>query len=216
MKKFIIAIAAVVLVATVSNSFAQNWGLWDADRSWIGLNQNSTTNYWSVWNTTTGTFDNTALGTYSNTSTLNISAYDIKVWKDTANGGDVTGGTFYWTVYSGARPGTPSFSSISLGFIENISTNGSVVNQKWGFSGGTTSILANPNVSFSGNNNYTFEFYVQVNGGNNPAGSLYDNNGGAADNYTATFSTIPEPSTYALLALSAAGFGGYVIRRRRR
>lgn len=28
--------------------------------------------------------------------------------------------------------------------------------------------------------------------------------------------TVPEPSTYALLVLSAAGFGGYVVRRRRR
>ena len=33
------------------------------------------------------------------------------------------------------------------------------------------------------------------------------------DNFTVT---IPEPSTYALLALSAVAFGGYVIRRRRR
>jgi hypothetical protein len=27
---------------------------------------------------------------------------------------------------------------------------------------------------------------------------------------------IPEPSTYAMLALAGAGFAGYVIRRRRR
>lgn len=88
--------------------------------------------------------------------------------------------------------------------------------QQWGFSGNTTSILAAPAVSFtSGLKNYTFEFYVQVNG-TTPDTSVYDNNGGAASNYTATFSTIPEPSTYALLALSAMGLGGYVIRRRRR
>ncbi len=31
-----------------------------------------------------------------------------------------------------------------------------------------------------------------------------------------TFNTVPEPSTYAMLALAGAGFAGYVIRRRRR
>jgi len=30
------------------------------------------------------------------------------------------------------------------------------------------------------------------------------------------FNTVPEPSTYAMLALAGAGFAGYVIRRRRR
>ena len=32
----------------------------------------------------------------------------------------------------------------------------------------------------------------------------------------ATFQTIPEPSTYALIAMSAVALGGYVVRRRRR
>ncbi len=210
MKKILLAIAAVALLATASKTFAQDqWGLWDGDRSWIGLNQNGTTNYWSVWNAGTGTFDNTALGTYSNSSTLNINAYDVKTWK--GGTGDVTGGTLNWTVYTtGSRPGSITWSSIPISFLQDLGSG----NQKWGFTGGTTSILSHSNVSFTGSNNYTFEFYVQVTGAN-PA-AQYDNNGGAADNYTATFTTVPEPSTYALLALSAAGFSGYVIRRRRR
>jgi len=31
-----------------------------------------------------------------------------------------------------------------------------------------------------------------------------------------SFTAVPEPSTYAMLALAGAGFAGYVIRRRRR
>lgn len=208
MKKFLFAIAATALMATASESFAA-WGLFDLDRSWIGINQNGTTNYSTVWNGGTGTFNGTALGTYSNTSTLQISSYDVKTFKN--SGDNVTGGTFFWTVYTtGSRPGSPTFSSINLNFIENIGGGG---DQKWGFANNTTSILSAPAVSFAGNNNYTFEFYVQVDG---TGGSQYDNNNNNPSNYSATFTTVPEPSTYALLALSAAGFGGYVIRRHRR
>lgn len=212
MKKLLTALAVVALVATASKSMAQNWGLWDGDRSYIGINQNGTTNFWNVWNAGTGPFDGQALGTYSNGQTLNINAYDIKTWKNEGAGGNVTGGSFNWAVYAtGSRPTNISFSSIAINWIEDLGSG----NQKWGFSGGTTSILSAPAVSFSGSNNYTFEFYVQMNGGTDPT-AAYDNNGGAADNYTATFTTVPEPSTYELLALSAAGFGGYIIRRRRR
>lgn len=40
--------------------------------------------------------------------------------------------------------------------------------------------------------------------------------GGTVTGSMAAITSVPEPSTYALLAMSGAAFGGYVIRRRRR
>lgn len=37
-----------------------------------------------------------------------------------------------------------------------------------------------------------------------------------ANQNSISIEAVPEPSTYALLALSAVGLGGYVLRRRRR
>jgi len=66
----------------------------------------------------------------------------------------------------------------------------------------------------------SFSTNIAVSGGISSI-ELYASNMGAGDQrqpYYNDFSVtaVPEPSTYALLALSAAAFGGYVVRRRRR
>jgi hypothetical protein len=63
----------------------------------------------------------------------------------------------------------------------------------------------------SANGIYNLEVYFEA---TSNEGTQFSNNGGA--NYIATFEVVPEPSTYALLTLSALAMGGYVIRRRRR
>ena len=67
--------------------------------------------------------------------------------------------------------------------------------------------------------NGTFSTNVTVAGGITSF-ALYANNMAAGNErqpyYNDFAVTIPEPSTYALLALSATAFGGYMIRRRRR
>ena len=51
------------------------------------------------------------------------------------------------------------------------------------------------------------------------AGNAYNLGGGKSAYFTEgslQVNVVPEPSTYAMLALAGAGFAGYVIRRRRR
>ena len=214
MKKIVRPALVLVALAFTSSPALAAWGLFDADRSYIGINVGGVTNNYTVWTNAVGNIQNAVFsGTpFTNASqTLQINYYDVKTFKN--GGSDVTGGTFNWAVYeTGNRPtNLSSFNTINIGFINNIGVNG---DQKWGFSANTTSILAAPAVSFtSGLKNYTFEFYGAMNG-TTPNTTVFDNNGG--NNYVATFTTVPEPSTYALLAMSALGLAGYVARRRAR
>lgn len=61
--------------------------------------------------------------------------------------------------------------------------------------------------------------YTIAQGGSFPNGQFTSGAGAAAGSGTGFigggFTTVPEPSTYALLAISAAAFGGYMIRRRK-
>ncbi|NDB36185.1 MAG: PEP-CTERM sorting domain-containing protein [Flavobacteriia bacterium] len=200
----------------VTAVFGQSFGLYDADRSWIGIQSGSSTNFFTVWNSGTGTINGASLNSSPFTSasdSLLVKAFDIKTFK--SGGADVQGGTFWWTVYETGNRSNLSFNSQSLNFLENIGSGG---DQKWGFTGANINLLSASAVTFVPNTikSYTFEFYTQINGTFSSGGSVsqvYDNNNGAASNYTATFTTVPEPSSASLVALGAAGL--LALRRRR-
>jgi len=154
------------------------WSLFTTGRSNISFSKNGTPASFTVWDNASGTIHNADLGTYTGSDVLTLTGYDIRTWK--ASGGDVTGGTFYYTIYpKGQRPVSPVFSSTAIGFLEDIGGSGTI-DQKWGFTS-SLNLLTGLDAG-----EYTLEFYSQMNG-TDPIKSEYDNNGGNAANYTAHF-----------------------------
>lgn len=214
MKKFLIA--AVMIAALSAGATAQNAGLFG---SYIGINANGGGNSWygaQEWGTDIQNFGGANLGTIDlNTGSLTISGFQVQTWKNTGAGGDVTGANLQYRVYQqSTTPG--SFNAISAGFIANspfTAAQGSSAtgggDQNWGLNppGPHANLLGGLTLNAVYNVEIYFEAFTT-------AGTQFSNNGG--NNYIATFTAVPEPSTYALLAMSAIAMGGYVIRRRRR
>lgn len=97
--------------------------------------------------------------------------------------------------WAGGSPGTTLNYSFTRGTNNTYSIN---------LSQGTNSYVGNNFTGTSGTMSIdSVQFYTQAQGGGENLG--FDN-----------LNVVPEPSTYALLALSAAAFGAHVIRRRRR
>lgn len=141
------------------------WGLYNADRSWIGLNIKGNVQYFKVWDNGTGPIHEMDLGTFIGDDKLELYGFDIKTWKK--SGGDVTGGKFYYRVYYSGTKNPPSFNEINLGFMEDLGGG----NQKWGFSG----FMHNLREIFPGK--FTMEFYIKMDG-TDPNKSEYDSNNG--------------------------------------
>lgn len=159
-----------------------------------------------------GNFNSANLGTYNTSlasgegSSLFVNS-QINAW---AAGGDSYNNFSLWyRVYSGSASGT--FTQISAGSIDNVGGD------NWrGFATGADLL------DERSNGTYTVETYLSRthtwSGGSQINYLLTSGNTSTIPSggyFTATYEVIPEPSTYALLTLAAAGLGAHVVRRRR-
>lgn len=152
-------------------------------------------------------FDAADLGTFDNSDTLSITNGSILTFK--SDGGNVTGAELQWRVYAtGDAPG--SFQTVSINFQANATntdlggqTFSGSGDQEWrGLATGSVDLMA----ATSGNDDYTVEIFYRS---TTSDGDRFSNNGG--DNFKATFTVVPEPSSFALL-----GLGGLALIMRRR
>jgi hypothetical protein len=135
----------------------------------------------------TGTF---SLGTYvDGINTLTLVGGEFDTNKE--NGSNVTGDTLF---YSLTGP-SGSFTPVNMNFGADLSDGGNYQNQLWDYQSGTTNLLAGLNPG-----TYTITVYGEA---FTSDGNAYASNGG--NNFTATFTVVPEPSTWAMM------FGGLVV-----
>ncbi len=169
---FLIIICSVTVLA--------DWGFYDSDRSWIGIDFNGTGTSYRIYNNGTvsgdGYFNGSNLGNFTSSSqTLAISYWDVKTFKN--SGSDVQQAQMYYRVYENGTGGG-SFTQIVGGFIEDYGGG----NQRWGKSSSTSIDVS----SLTAGKTYKLEVYIQVYG-TSPNEWKFDNNG--TSNFIATFTT---------------------------
>lgn len=151
-------------------------------------------------------FQGATLGTFTSSSSLLLGGQG-KSWKN--SGTDVTGMQLFYRIWQGTPSG--SFSQFNYAFQFNIGVGG---DQQWGsdVAGANGSAFYTGNLlNGLANGNYNLEIFSRITtNGVNAASQIFNNAGG--NNYTASFSVVPEPSR---VLFGLLGLGALVFRRRR-
>ena len=141
------------------------------------------------------------------------------------NNWDTDGGNKGFDLYSGGTGGTQLLNVNMAGFPGDITFNGGNTAiasgtgpSTWSFTLSTATSLSVTATARNGTPTIAFSTNITIGSAPN-AVRFYASELGAGDNrqpYFNNLNVVPEPSTYALLALSAVGLAGYAARRRAR
>jgi hypothetical protein len=154
-------------------------------------------------------FEGANLGSFDLSDTLEITGANVLTFKN--GGSDVTGAEIQWRVYLvGDIPG--AFTTAGIGFGADAPFNDPATNpyvnagdQNWGDLPGSGGVQ---NIMPLAVGNYEVEVFYRA---TSTDGDHFSNNGG--NNFTASFTVVPEPST---ILLGAMGLLGLAITRRRK
>jgi PEP-CTERM motif len=134
------------------------------------------------------------------------------IGNDGSGGDGITGGAFQFDYSGNFGPGDEL---LAVGYSSLTTSSLAPGFGTKGFFFRTASIIDGSDIAWVAPADgfaYTLGAYTDPNGSLS-AGALTSGNGAVGGN---GFTTVPEPSTYALLAMGGLALGGYMIRRRRR
>ncbi|MDQ3198664.1 MAG: PEP-CTERM sorting domain-containing protein [Verrucomicrobiota bacterium] len=144
-------------------------------------------------------FDGLNLGTFNiNTDSLLVIGGGVLTFKN--DGTNVTSATVAYSVDGGP------FQFLNLGFNED-NVNGALGDQRWASTDASVDILTG-----LANGVHTLSAYTFAST-ENPTDTIFDSQNGA--NYNATFTVVPEPTTWAMLVSGLGILVGFQRRRRR-